>query len=316
MSLSGRIILSTPGPRDTRLGTILAGVPELPEVEVTRRRLAPLMVGRTIDRVDTTKDSYFFLTKPAELKRRLLGRKVVSLDRHGKYLLAQLDDSDRLLLHLGMTGQLFSSAVSSVRLFSAKTRGSLPPEELREFKADGHTHLSLHFTDGGPSVLFRDVRKFGKVALLRAGKADPRLEKLGVDALEATGQDLYPAAQKRKTPIKTLLLDQSVIAGIGNIYADEALFLAKVRPTRAARRVTAKECDAIIAGAKRVMKRSIETGGSSISDYVSPDGSDGAYQKERKVYARKGEPCFVCGTPIRRVVIATRSTHYCPHCQL
>jgi len=273
------------------------------------------MVGRTIDRVDTTKDSYFFLTKPAELKRRLLGRTVVSLDRHGKYLLAQLDDSSRLLLHLGMTGQLFSSAVSSVRLFSAKTRGSLAPEELGEFKADGHTHLSLHFNDRGPSVLFRDVRKFGKVALLSAGKVDARLEKLGIDALEATGADLYPAAQKRKTPIKSLLLDQSVIAGIGNIYADEALFLAKVRPTRAARRVTAGECDAIVAGAKRVMKRSIETGGSSISDYVSPDGSDGAYQKERKVYARKGEPCFVCGTPIRRVVIATRSTHYCPECQ-
>ncbi|HEY4105521.1 MAG TPA: bifunctional DNA-formamidopyrimidine glycosylase/DNA-(apurinic or apyrimidinic site) lyase [Polyangiaceae bacterium] len=290
-------------------------MPELPEVEVTRQRLRPLLVGRTIDRVDTTKDSYFFLTKPAELKRRLLGRKIIELTRHGKYLLAELDDSDRLLLHLGMTGQLFSSAVSSVRLFSAKTRGSLPPEALPEFKADEHTHLSLHFADGGPSVLFRDVRKFGKVALLRAGKADPRLERLGVDALLAKGDVLYEAARKRKTPIKTLLLDQSVIAGVGNIYADEALFLAKVRPTRAARRVTARECDAIVAAAKRVMKRSIETGGSSISDYVSPDGSDGGYQNERKVYARKGEACVVCGTPIRRVVIAARSTHYCPQCQ-
>jgi formamidopyrimidine-DNA glycosylase len=294
---------------------LYCAVPELPEVEVTRRRLAPLLVGRTIDRVDTTKDSYFFLTKPAELKRRLIGRKVVQLSRHGKYLLAELDDSDRLLLHLGMTGQLFSSAASSVRLFSAKTRGSLPPEAVREFKPDGHTHLSLHFEDGGPSVLFRDVRKFGKVALLRAGKDDPRLDKLGIDALEAKGSTLYAAARKRKTPIKTLLLDQGVIAGIGNIYADEALFLANVRPTRSARRVSARECDAIVAAAQRVMKRSIETGGSSISDYVSPDGTDGGYQNERKVYARKGEPCLVCKTPIRRVVIATRSTHYCPSCQ-
>ena len=290
-------------------------MPELPEVEVTRRRLAPLLVGRVIERVDTTKDSYFFLTKPAELKRRLTGRKIVALNRHGKYLLAELDDSDRLLLHLGMTGQLFSSAASSVRLFSAKTRGSLAPEALRAFKPDNHTHLSLHFVDGGPSVLFRDVRKFGKVALLRAGKPDPRLDKLGVDALVATGETLYEAARKRKIPVKTLLLDQGVIAGIGNIYADEALFLAKVRPTRSARRVTARECDAIVQAAQRVMKRSIETGGSSISDYVSPDGSDGGYQNERKVYARKDEPCLVCGTPIRRVVIATRSTHYCPTCQ-
>jgi len=202
-----------------------------------------------------------------------------------------------------------------VRLLSAKTRGSLPPEALREFKADVHTHLSLHFADGGPSVLFRDVRKFGKVLLLRAGKKDARLDKLGVDALEATGSTLYDAARKRKIPIKTLLLDQGVIAGIGNIYADEALFLAKVRPTRSARRVTARECDAIVAAAQRVMKRSIETGGSSISDYVNPDGADGGYQNERKVYARKGEPCLVCKTPIKRVVIATRSTHYCPTCQ-
>ena len=291
-------------------------MPELPEVEVTRRRLAPLLVGRIIERVDTTKDSYFFLTKPDELKRRLTGRTVSELKRHGKYLLAELDDGDRLLLHLGMTGQLFSSAVSSVRLFSAKTRGSLPPEALREFKPDNHTHLSLHFRDGGPSVLFRDVRKFGKVALIRAGVDDPRLDKLGVDALSATGETLFTAARTRKIPIKTLLLDQGVIAGIGNIYADEALFLAKVRPTRSARRVTQEQCQDIVAAAKRVMKRSIQTGGSSISDYVTPDGSDGGYQDERKVYARKGLPCLVCKTPIRRVVIATRSTHYCPECQV
>ena len=291
-------------------------MPELPEVEVTRRRLAPILVGRTIASVETTRDSYFFLTKPEALQRRLAGRTVTALNRHGKYLLAELDDGHRLLLHLGMTGQLFSSAVTSVRLFSAKTRGSLPPEALREFKADAHTHLSFHFRDGGPSVLFRDVRKFGKVLLLEAGADDPRLDKLGVDALSATGKGLFEAARARKVPIKTLLLDQAVIAGIGNIYADEALFLAKVRPRRSARRVTARECDEIVAATKRVMKRSIATGGSSISDYVSPDGSDGGYQNERKVYARKGLPCLVCATPIRRIVIATRSTHYCPECQV
>jgi len=291
-------------------------VPELPEVEVTRRRLAPILVGRVIERVETTKDSYFFLTKPDALKRHLTGRTVRELKRLGKYLLAELDDGDRLLLHLGMTGQLFSSAVSSARLFSAKTRSSLTPEALREFKADAHTHLRLHFADGGPSVLFRDVRKFGKVRLIRAGGNDARLDKLGVDALSASGEILFEAARARKIPIKSLLLDQGVIAGIGNIYADEALFLAKVRPTRGARRVTARECQAIVASAKQVMERSIETGGSSISDYVTPDGSDGGYQNERKVYARKSLPCLVCETPIRRVVIATRSTHYCPECQV
>ena len=290
-------------------------MPELPEVEVTRRRILPLIVGRKIERIDTTRDSYFFLTKPNELKRRLVGRTVRDVTRVGKYLLAELDDAERLLLHLGMTGQLFASGASSVRLFSAKKRGSLAPELQLTFEPDEHTHLSLHFSDGGPSLIFRDVRKFGKVALLRANVADPRLDKLGVDALLATGQDLFRAARARKIPIKTLLLDQGVIAGIGNIYADEALFLAKVRPTRSAKRVTERECDAIVAAAKRVMERSIETGGSSISDYVNPDGADGAYQDERQVYAREGEPCHVCRTPIRREVIATRSTHFCTKCQ-
>ena len=115
--------------------------------------------------------------------------------------------------------------------------------------------------------------------------------------------------------IKAMLLDQSVAAGVGNIYADEALFLAGVRPGRAAKRVTRAECDAIVSSLHRVLHRSIETGGSSISDYVLPDGSDGAYQSERRVYARAGEPCSVCGTPIRKTVVAQRGTHHCPRCQ-
>jgi formamidopyrimidine-DNA glycosylase len=119
----------------------------------------------------------------------------------------------------------------------------------------------------------------------------------------------------RKIPIKSLLLDQAVVAGIGNIYADEALFLASVSPRRSARRVSAAECAAIIAAAQKVMKRSIQTGGSSISDYVNPDGSDGGYQNERRVYGLTGEPCPTCRTPIKRVVIATRSSHFCPSCQ-
>ena len=115
--------------------------------------------------------------------------------------------------------------------------------------------------------------------------------------------------------IKSLLLDQSVLAGVGNIYADEALFLAGVRPTRAAGRVSRKGCEAIAAGVRRVMLRSIETGGSSISDYVHPDGERGSYQDERQVYARRGEPCLACSAGIKRVLVGQRSTHYCPVCQ-
>jgi formamidopyrimidine-DNA glycosylase len=165
-------------------------------------------------------------------------------------------------------------------------------------------------------VYLRDVRKFGKVLLLRDGERHPRLDRLGVDALAVTGGLLFEATRGREAAIKSVLLDQALIAGVGNIYADESLFLAGVRPGRRARRVTRAECDALAQAIARVLNRSIETGGSSISDYVAPDGSDGAYQSERRVYARKGEPCGACATPIRRTVIGQRGTHYCPRCQV
>jgi formamidopyrimidine-DNA glycosylase len=290
-------------------------MPELPEVEVTRRRIAPVLVGRTLARVRTTKPSYFFLTPPAQLRRGLEGRTVRALARRGKYLLAEIDGGAQLLMHLGMTGQLFSSNAASVRLLSAATRASLAPDEQLRFEPDAHTHLRLAFADGGPDVFFRDVRKFGKVQLLAAGEPSERLAKLGVDALELTGGALFAATRGRSVAIKSLLLDQSTIAGAGNIYADEALFLAGVRPTRRAGRVTRAECARIAQALRRVLLRSIETGGSSISDYVAPDGSDGAYQDERRVYAREGESCAECGTKIKRIVIGQRSAHYCAGCQ-
>ncbi len=290
-------------------------MPELPEVEVTRRRIGKLLIGRKIARLVTTKPSYFFLTSPRKLQQELVGRTVIKLDRHGKYLLARLEAGATLLLHLGMTGQLFGEGARSLRLMRAPDRRSQATEQPRGFTPDEHTHLQLEFADGGPRVFFRDVRKFGKVLLVGAGQSDARLDKLGVDALEANGDHLFNAARVRKIPIKSLLLDQAVIAGIGNIYADEALFLASVNPKRVARRVDAAACAAIVAAAQQVMRRSIQTGGSSISDYVNPDGSDGGYQNERRVYGREDEPCPRCSTPIRRVVIAQRSSHFCPACQ-
>jgi formamidopyrimidine-DNA glycosylase len=290
-------------------------LPELPEVEVTRRRIAPHLVGRRIRRVRTTRPSYFFVTSPARLRRALAGRTAVGLERHGKYLLAPLDDGAQLVLHLGMTGQLFSAGAISPRLLSATARAGLAPEQQPSFRPDPHTHLRFEFEDGGPEVYFRDTRKFGKVFWLAGGAAHPRLARLGTDALAVDGALLFAATRKRRVAIKSLLLDQSILAGVGNIYADEALFLAGVRPTRRAARVTRRECDAIARGLQQVLERSIETGGSSISDYVAPDGRDGEYQSERRVYARRGEPCAKCGTPIRRIVLGARGTHYCPRCQ-
>ena len=291
-------------------------MPELPEVEVTRRQLVPLLVDRTIAEVRTTAPSYFFLTPPDELRRALRGRTVRGLERVGKYLLAGLDGGDRLLLHLGMTGQLFAAGAASVRLLSATAGASLAPERQRAvFRPDAHTHLRLRFADEGPEVFFRDVRKFGKVQLLRSGEPCERLERLGGDALGARGEALHQKTRRRHAPVKAVLLDQSVLAGVGNIYADEALFLAGIRPTRRADRLTLAEWRSLAASVRRVLRRSIATGGSTISDYVRPDGTDGAYQDERRAYGRTGEPCRRCRTPIRRIVIGARATHFCPSCQ-
>jgi formamidopyrimidine-DNA glycosylase len=214
-----------------------------------------------------------------------------------------------------MSGQLFAEEAVSPRLLSASARSSLTPEQQSRFAPDRHTHLQLCFEDGGSRVLMRDVRKFGKVRLLDPGEREPRLEKLGVDALLATGEQLFRATRGRKIEIKSLLLDQSSIAGVGNIYADECLFLAGVRPTRRALRVTRRECSAVIEALHGVLQRAIESGGSSISDYISPDGTDGSYQNERRVYARGGEPCPECGSKIRKITIAQRGSHFCAKCQ-
>lgn len=292
-------------------------MPELPEVEVTRCQLVPLLVGRRIAAVHTTRPSYFFVTPPATLRRRLMGRVTTDVARHGKYLLAALDDGSRVLLHLGMTGQLYGSGANSVRLLSSTAGGTLAPAEQASAPGpDRHTHLRLEFEDGGRDLLFRDTRKFGKVAWLAPGASDPRLDKLGPDALGVDGALLWAASRRRTAPVKTLLLDQGVLAGVGNIYADEALFGARVRPMRSARRLTRAECDLLAAEIRRVLVRSIETGGSSISDYVQPDGSDGGYQDERQAYARTGGRCLRCAEGvIARRVIGGRSSHYCPRCQ-
>ena len=290
-------------------------MPELPEVEVTRRRIEPFLVGRTVAKVRTGPPSYFFLTDPASLRRRMRGRTFGSIQRRGKYLLARAEDGSRLVLHLGMSGQLFPEGTSSLRLLSATARASLKPEEQLSFAGDRHTHLRVEFADEGPDLLFRDVRKFGKVFWLAAGADHSRLRKLGPDALMCEGNHLFAASRGRQAALKQMLLDQSIVAGIGNIYADESLHLAGIRPTRRARRMRRRECDGLAQAVREVLERAIATGGSSMSDFVAPDGEDGRYQTEWRVYARAGQPCYHCGSRIRRIVVGQRGTHYCPSCQ-
>ncbi|MDD9942623.1 MAG: bifunctional DNA-formamidopyrimidine glycosylase/DNA-(apurinic or apyrimidinic site) lyase [Myxococcales bacterium] len=290
-------------------------MPELPEVEITLRKLRPALVGRSVSALDTSANSYFFVTPPNVLKRGVEGRRAVDLVRRGKYLVLLLDDGRRLLLHLGMTGQLFVAGEGSVELLPTTGRGTLKPSQQQRFSPDKHTHLVFRLTGDGGDVYFRDPRKFGKVQLLGPRQPCERLDKLGPDALGVTAEHLRAAARGRRGAVKGLLLNQAVLAGVGNIYADEALFLARIRPGRAAGRVTRAEHEALAQALRSVLQRSIETGGSSISDYVHPDGQRGSYQLGRMVYARAGEPCSQCGATIAHRTVAQRSSHYCPSCQ-
>ena len=267
-------------------------MPELPEVEVVRRQLEPVWVGRTIQSVWSAKPNYFFVTPPSALQKRLIGRKTTALVRHGKYILAELDDESRLLCHLGMTGQITSRAL----------------------ERDAHVLLVLGLS-GKKAITFRDVRKFGKVEWIERAASSPRLDKLGPDALDVTAAILEAGFRGRKAPVKAALLDQSVLAGVGNIYADEALFSASVAPTRPASSLDASELKALATAVRRILRTSVKRGGSTINDYIQPDGELGGYQNWHRVYGKDGEPCPTCRTPLSRLVIGGRSSHFCARCQ-
>jgi len=288
-------------------------MPELPEVEVVRRRLSALVLDRAITEVRVSRANYAFLTLPGQLRRRLLGRRFLEIKRHGKYLLFDLDDASRLVVHLGMTGQLITSHAVNPRLYHSHEKA--PNGARGEFVPDEHTHLSLDFADRGAGLHFRDTRKFGKLLWLPKGAEDPRLTRLGVDAREITASQLAEASARRRIAVKTLLLDQAGLAGVGNIYADESLFLARIAPLRKAHSLTEREVKVLTQCIRRVLERAIAKGGSTIDDYVHPDGSEGQFQHSFSVYGRDEKPCRRCRTLIERVVIGQRSSHFCPNCQ-
>lgn len=267
-------------------------MPELPEVETVRRQLSRAWKGRCIERVQCGRPSYFFITPPRVLSRNLEGKTLTKLTRHGKTMVAHFEGGDRFLFHLGMTGQ-----------FVAK-----------ELPQDGHVHLILHL-NGSRILSFRDVRKFGKVEWLQRGTTSPRLEHLGPDALSVTGEILRNAFKGRRVPVKTALLNQSLLAGVGNIYADEALFDARLHPTRSAGMLTQSECILLAKSVQTILTDSIAAGGSTINDYVQTNGKSGKYQNLHQVYGKTGNPCPRCSTLILRSIVGGRSTHFCPLCQ-
>jgi formamidopyrimidine-DNA glycosylase len=272
-------------------------MPELPEVETIRRTIGPLVVGRRVVRVEVRRRDLRNRVAPG-FESSLLGRTIVEADRRAKYLLLRLDDGLAWIVHLGMSGRL-------LRLEPGDAGGSAC-----------HEHVAVTLDDGS-SVVFRDPRRFGLMEIADPG-ATPLLEGVGPEPLDrAAFHGDYLAALRSRTrrTIKDVLMDQAVVAGLGNIYVNEILFLSRVRPSRRMSRVTRAECEAIVLATRAIIEEAIEHRGTSISDFLDGIGRRGAYQWRRRVYDREGEPCPVCGRAIRVRMIGQRSSFYCGGCQ-
>jgi|SRR5690554_1722113 len=273
-------------------------MPELPEVETVKRSLTPVLLGKTITRVEIYLEK---AVKPgsALLKQVLPGQTVHNVERRGKYLILTLEQEDRVVFHLRMTGQLLYQ-----------------PHETPLAK---HTTIKLCLDDDY-DLRMVDQRKFGTVNLVPAGDqtAAPKgLVTLGPEPLsEAALRSLKEAAGRRKGPVKGVLLDQKVIAGLGNIYTDEALFIAGINPSKPANSVTEGEWDRLYQAVCIVLEEGIKYRGTTRRDYVDGRGQPGGYQDRLRVYGRKGGVCLNCGEKIKYARIAGRGSHFCPKCQL
>lgn len=274
-------------------------MPELPEVETYVRELEPLLRGRTVRRAAVSWPRTIAAPGVAEFEREMAGRRFTSFGRRGKYMLLGLEDGRTLIVHLRMTGRLL----------------------LASSEVEPGPHIHVVFTlDEGEQLLYQDARKFGRLWLVPEPAAV--LAKLGPEPLDedAPAEVLAARLARRKAAVKTLLLDQSIVAGVGNIYADEALFRAGIHPLRPGASLNAGETERLWEAVRSVLAEGIagrgsSLGGSELQNYLPPSGGIGSYQEQHQVYGRAGEPCRVCGTPIVRVVLNQRSAHFCPHCQ-
>ncbi len=276
-------------------------MPELPEVETVVRQLRPLLVGRTVTGAEVLWARTIARPSVRSFRGQLVGRRFTALDRRAKYLIATLDDGRLLVGHLRMTGRFF------VRAVAGRPEAGEPDGKF--------VRVSIGL-DGGRELVFSDVRKFGRLALVSA-LADA-LPELGPEPLspEMDGAWLAAALAARRRMLKPLLLDQSFLAGLGNIYVDESLHRAGLHPLQRSERVSRQRAGVLAEAIRDILSRAIAAEGSSFDTfYRTPEGQPGAFQDEFAVYGRGGKPCRACGTPIRRIVVGQRGTHFCPRCQ-
>jgi formamidopyrimidine-DNA glycosylase len=271
-------------------------MPELPEVETVARGLAQRVAGDTIESVWIGRKPEPLKSPARQIATTLEGSRIASVRRVGKHIVVDLQQgaqklSGQWVVHLGMTGSLVVTK---------------PDQEILK-----HTHLIAKLASGR-ELRFVDPRRFGRLSVHRAENI---FRAAGSEPLDVEFEAFARLFRGRNTPIKSALLNQKLLSGVGNIYADEALFRAGVRPRRRAAKVTREELHKLYEALRQVLKEAITAGGSSVSDYVNADGDEGLFQFDHRVYGREGEACLACRTPIKRVVIAGRSAHYCPRCQ-
>jgi len=277
-------------------------MPELPEVETVRRGLSPVMEGFVFERVQLNRPNLRFPFHP-EFIARVQGQTLERLTRRAKFMIAELSSGDRLFLHLGMSG-----------------RFTIDEQQQGEFVHNHNTnpkHDHVHFTmSSGSRVTYNDPRRFGFMELTAPGEPT-RIDHLGPEPLSnsLSGPALKDALKGKKANIKSALLDQQVIAGLGNIYVCEALYRAKISPRRMAGRLKKDETETLTGHIKDVIAEAIEAGGSSLRDFANTEGGLGYFQHSFDVYGRQGEPCKTCGADIKRLVQSGRSTFYCKSCQ-
>ena len=277
-------------------------MPELPEVETVRARLEPRLVGRRFECVEIIDSRLTRPDDPAGVADELEGERVVALDRRGKYLIVRFESGRVLLVHLRMTGQLLHG----------HGNGGWPLAE------DVHRRAVVRLDDGS-DVIYRDVRRFGTWQLVEEEDLEPYLaQRVGREPLlrSFTSKRLAEALEGRRAPVKAALLDQRRLAGVGNIYADEALWRAGLHPLRPAGDLDATEIAALHRGIRAALRAGIARQGATLSTYRTPDGSRGTMQDAFRVYGREGEPCDRCGTPIEKIRAGGRGTWYCPSCQV
>ena len=273
-------------------------MPELPEVETVRRQLEPVLVGRRFERVEINDPRLVRPFEPVAVAAELEGERVAEVDRRGKYLIFRFESGRVLLVHLRMTG-------------SFRHRRNGVGED------DPHRRAVVRLDDGS-DVAYRDVRRFGTWLLVEPEELEPYLaDRLGEEPLVAgfTPARLARRLAGRRTPIKAALLDQRTLAGLGNIYVDEALWGARLHPKRPAGELDANDVRRLHGAIRRVLETAIERRGSTLRDYSTPRGRRGSMQRAFKVYGRTNEPCDRCGTPIEKTRTVGRGTWYCPHCQ-